>query len=107
MQVRGASLLRNSGSGNTRIVALVCCLISASQDGLPQNPPYANPPPPFMNSMNCAFVAPGTTATSTGASLGGPTRPLSSECVMISPPISRVETPQEVFHTYSRPPAAV
>src|SRR5207249_11555446 len=46
-------------------------------------------------------------ATCTGASLGGHTRPLSSECVITSPPIMRVETPQEVFHTYSRPPAAV
>ena len=26
---------------------------------------------------------------------------------MINPPIIRVETPHEVFHTYSSPPAAV
>src|SRR5207244_8642956 len=58
MQFRGASLLRNSGSGSTRMVVLVCCLISASHDGLPQKPPYANPPGPLMNSMNCALVAP-------------------------------------------------
>src|SRR5207245_8790406 len=49
----------------------------------------------------------GTITTCPGASVGGQTKPLSSECVITSPPIMRVETPQDVFHTYSRPPAAV
>ncbi len=40
-----------------------------------------------------------------GASFGGSTSPLSSECVMISPPISRVLTPQLVCHTYSSWPS--
>ena len=34
-----------------------------------------------------------------GASLGGRIRPESSEWVMMSPPIKRVETPQEVCQT--------
>ena len=33
--------------------------------------------------------------------------PASSPCTMISAPISRVEAPQEVFHTWSRSPDAV
>ena len=36
-----------------------------------------------------------------GASFGGNTRPLSSECVMMSAPIKRVDTPQEVAQAYS------
>ena len=43
----------------------------------------------------------GTSATCTGAILGGSTRPLSSEWLMISPPMSRVLTPQLVCQTYS------
>src|SRR6266581_1649975 len=220
MHVLGASGERNSASGSTRTVAAVSCLISASQAAEPQNPPYANPPIPFMNSRNCCLVTPrtewasrrsraalnshawisssavatvrvspssltgallpprravitcpaatsrgpissrsgtplashskylapgfrlsrvssstrtpacasssftlpptpntcsfsssdfqiGTITTCTGASLGGATRPLSSECVITNPPIIRVETPHDVLHTYSRPPAAV
>ena len=34
-----------------------------------------------------------------GATAGGSTRPWSSECVMTSAPMSRVETPQEVAQT--------
>src|SRR2546426_6005448 len=49
----------------------------------------------------------GTMTTCSGASLGGQTSPLSSECVITSPPIMRVDTPHDVFHTCSRPPAAV
>ena len=35
-----------------------------------------------------------------GATLGGRIRPLSSPCVMITAPTSRVVTPQDVVHTY-------
>src|SRR5438105_3193104 len=90
MHVFGTSGERNSGSGSTRTVAAVSCLISASHADEPQKPPYADAP-----------------TTCPGASLGGHTRPLSPECVITRPPIIRVETPQDVFHTYSRPPAAV
>ena len=43
----------------------------------------------------------GTITTWMGAKRGGSTRPLSSPWAMISAPIRRVETPQEVAHTYS------
>ena len=33
--------------------------------------------------------------------MGGSFRPRSSPCTMMSPPIMRVEVPQEVCHTYS------
>lgn len=36
-----------------------------------------------------------------GCEMRGRTRPLSSECVMINAPIRRVDTPQDVAHTYS------
>jgi hypothetical protein len=38
-----------------------------------------------------------------GAKLGGKTNPLSSECVITSAPIKRVETPHEVPQTYVYP----
>ena len=41
----------------------------------------------------------GTITAFTGATFGGSTRPLSSEWVMISPPMSRVLTPQLVCQT--------
>mmetsp|Transcript_3309 Transcript_3309/g.11425 ORF Transcript_3309/g.11425 Transcript_3309/m.11425 type:complete len:270 (-) Transcript_3309:556-1365(-) len=44
----------------------------------------------------------GTTATWTGATRGGSTRPASSEWVMTSAPSSRVDTPQDVAQTSSR-----
>ena len=40
-----------------------------------------------------------------GASRGGSTRPWSSQCVMIRPPISRVDTPQLVAQAYSSLPS--
>src|SRR5262249_19233694 len=51
------------------------------------------------------FLKIGTITTWIGANRGGSTSPWSSECVMISPPISRVETPQLVAQGYSRWPA--
>ena len=39
--------------------------------------------------------------------MGGTTRPSSSACVMIIPPISRVETPQEVVHPNSSLPCSL
>ena len=36
--------------------------------------------------------------TSIGASRGGQTSPLSSECVITKPPTMRVDTPHDVFH---------
>ena len=41
----------------------------------------------------------GIITTSMGARAGGNTSPLSSEWVMISAPIRRVDTPQEVAQT--------
>lgn len=38
MQIVGGTGERNSSSGRTRIVALVCSLISASHEASPQNP---------------------------------------------------------------------
>jgi len=53
-------------------------------------------------TANCsADLNTGTITTWTGASFGGRTSPLSSECAMIRAPIKRVETPHEVAHTYS------
>src|SRR3990172_11275561 len=49
----------------------------------------------------------GTTITWSGARRGGQIRPLSSECVITSPPISRVDTPHDVLHTYSQSPVVV
>ena len=43
----------------------------------------------------------GTITTCVGASFGGNTKPSSSECVIIKPPMRRVEAPQDVAHTYS------
>lgn len=63
-----------------------------------------------MASFSAVAFSPlriGTTTTCTGAMAGGSTRPASSECVMTSAPISRVETPQLVAHTSSRVPSAV
>jgi len=45
------------------------------------------------------FLYIGTITTCKGARVGGRTRPLSSECDMMSAPINRVETPHEVAHT--------
>ena len=46
----------------------------------------------------------GMRTTWVGAILGGSTRPSSSEWVMITAPISRVETPHEVVQQYSSVP---
>src|SRR6185312_11012499 len=48
MQVVGGSGERNSSSGSTRMVALVCSLISASHSVRPQKPPYTRPPSAAM-----------------------------------------------------------
>ena len=55
-----------------------------------------------MTASLVSFLKIGTMTTSIGARRGGRTRPLSSECAMMSAPIRRVETPQEVAHTWSR-----
>ncbi len=47
----------------------------------------------------------GTITSCNGATRGGVTSPSSSECVIMRPPTIRVETPQEVFHAYSRFPS--
>ena len=52
-----------------------------------------------------SFLKIGTMTTWIGASLGGSTKPSSSECAMISAPIRRVLTPHEVPHTYSSLPS--
>jgi hypothetical protein len=49
----------------------------------------------------------GTITTSVGARSGGMRSPVSSPCVITSPPIMRVDTPQLVFHAKSSPPSAV
>ena len=49
-----------------------------------------------------SFLKMGTITTSIGASRGGRTRPLSSECAMMIAPMRRVEEPQDVAHTWSR-----
>ena len=54
-------------------------------------------PAPGLALRPCDRSAPAPTLT--GASLGGSTRPLSSEWLMISPPIRRVLTPQLVCQT--------
>ena len=47
----------------------------------------------------------GIITTWIGASFGGSTSPLLSEWAMMSAPISRVETPHDVAHTYSSLPS--
>jgi hypothetical protein len=42
----------------------------------------------------------GTITTCQGATRGGRIRPLSSPCVMITPPTSRVDTPHDVVQAY-------
>mmetsp|Transcript_13233 Transcript_13233/g.43851 ORF Transcript_13233/g.43851 Transcript_13233/m.43851 type:complete len:320 (+) Transcript_13233:290-1249(+) len=51
-------------------------------------------------SLSLFFCAIGTTTTCTGAKAGGRRRPVSSPCVMMIPPISRVLTPQLDWCTY-------
>ena len=64
-------------------------------------PPPASPPRRCTAARSASFLPSGQMTTWIGASRGGTTRPLSSECVMIRPPISRVETPQLVAQAYS------
>ena len=52
-------------------------------------------------ARSASFRPSGQMTTCVGASRGGITSPLSSLCVMISPPISRVLTPQLVAQAYS------
>mmetsp|Transcript_103338 Transcript_103338/g.316260 ORF Transcript_103338/g.316260 Transcript_103338/m.316260 type:complete len:302 (-) Transcript_103338:643-1548(-) len=47
-----------------------------------------------------------TMTTWMAATAGGRTRPVSSECAMIVAPISRVDTPQDVAHTYLKSPVS-
>ncbi len=54
-----------------------------------------------MLSSCSLFLVIGTMTTCIGASFGGSTSPLSSECVIMSAPISLVETPHDVAQTYS------
>ena len=49
----------------------------------------------------------GTITVWIGATAGGSTRPLSSEWVMMTAPISRVETPHEVVQQNSSAPLAL
>ena len=42
----------------------------------------------------------GTMTTCQGATFGGRMRPLSSPCVMMTPPTSRVDTPHDVVQAY-------
>ena len=79
-------------------------------------PPAAGRGPPsasFTFSMKASTAARssglrqiGTTTACTGASCGGSCRPWSSPCVMITPPISRVDTPHEVCQTCWRTPCS-
>jgi len=48
----GAVAERNSGSGNTRMVALVSSLTAASHAASPHQPAYTNAPSPSMISLN-------------------------------------------------------
>mmetsp|Transcript_12468 Transcript_12468/g.53613 ORF Transcript_12468/g.53613 Transcript_12468/m.53613 type:complete len:255 (-) Transcript_12468:906-1670(-) len=50
-------------------------------------------------ALSLFFCAMGTTTTCTGASAGGSRNPASSPCVMMIPPMRRVETPQEDWYT--------
>src|SRR6185437_3637183 len=51
-QCSGAVAERNSGSGNTRMVALVSSLTAASHAASPHQPAYTNAPSPSMISLN-------------------------------------------------------
>mmetsp|Transcript_2186 Transcript_2186/g.8302 ORF Transcript_2186/g.8302 Transcript_2186/m.8302 type:complete len:265 (+) Transcript_2186:95-889(+) len=50
-------------------------------------------------ALSLFFCAMGTTTTCIGASAGGSRSPASSPCVMMTPPMRRVETPQEDWYT--------
>ena len=50
-------------------------------------------------ALSLFFCAMGTTTTCMGASAGGSRSPASSPCVMMIPPMRRVETPQEDWYT--------
>ena len=56
----------------------------------------------LVTASSCSgLFAIGIMTTCIGASFGGSTKPLSSEWVMMSAPIRRVDTPHDVAHTYS------
>ena len=55
----------------------------------------------MLGARSASFLPSGQMTTCVGASRGGTTSPLSSEWVMMSPPMSRVETPQLVAQANS------